>query len=127
MRLAMRGAVAIGLPVLVILSACTVTSPRPTHSPRATIEALAGLSIDQAQKLFHGDPQIEYDLSAPILNTPASGSLATEFDWTVVAGCAASNKGNGSALGVIKSGAVTPAILRSARKGAYQHLLVECR
>lgn len=127
MRLTIRGAVAIGLPLLVILSACTVTAPRPTHSLRATIEVLAGLSIDQARKHFHGDPQIEYDLSAPILNTPASGSLATESDWTVVAGCPATKTAEGSALGVIKSGAVTPAILQSARKGAFQHLLVECR
>jgi hypothetical protein len=130
MRRSIRGVVAIVIPTVVLLSACVPVAPRPTTEPTektVRITALAGLSLDQAQRLFHGDPRIAYDLSAPILNIPASGSLTTEHDWTVVAGCSAEKNGSGSALGVIKTGAATPAILKHAREGAYQHLLVECR
>jgi hypothetical protein len=122
-----RGAISIAFPVVALLSACSPVTPPPAHTPPAKIESLAGLLLDQAQRLFHGDPRIAYDLSAPILNIPASGSLTTEHDWTVVAGCSAEKNGSGSALGVIKTGAATPAILKDAREGAYQHLLVECR
>ena len=98
-------------------------TPTPSLGSPVTVQTL-----DRAEAQDAGPVQLVYDLSQPILAEVASYTAAAPGPaWTVVAECRIPKGNKGTALGVIPTTAVTPAIQRKAEAGGFRRLLVECR
>ena len=106
------------------LSGCTPAAP---EKPPVAISELAGTLLPLTKERFGGETFLVYDLSQPVLSSPASYTGIDEMAWTVVAGCALSDGKTGGAVGIIPTTKITASLLREAKGGKFQKLLVECR
>ena len=115
-----RGAVAASL-LAVLLSTSSCAHEFRRAGPAQTL--VPGADLNRVE-LPQDSGLIVYDLSDPVVSTPATFEMAHIRDFSVVLNCSAEDH---VVLGVIPTSAMTEDVVVRSRRGEFDSLLEECR